>query len=56
MFVAMLTNTRDSPMRLQQLMRAGCDANRIKALGFDASHIKAADKTLAKCELLHGGF
>ena len=57
MFVATLTKTRGSPMRPpQQLMRAGCDANRIKALGFDASHIKAADKTLAKCELLHGGF
>ena len=56
MFVATLTKTRDSPMRPQQLMRAGCDVNRIKALGFDASHEQALGKTLAKCELLHGGF
>ena len=56
MFIATLTKTQDSPMRPQQLMHAGCDVNRIKALGFDASHVKAVGKTLAKCELLHGGF
>ncbi len=46
MFVATLTKTRDSPMGLQQLMDAGCDANRIKALGFTASDVKALGKTV----------
>jgi hypothetical protein len=44
MYIATLTKTRDSPMGPQQLMDAGCDANRIKALGFTASHIKALGK------------
>jgi hypothetical protein len=46
MFIATLTKTRDSPMGPQQLMDAGCDANRIKALGFTASDIKALGKTV----------
>jgi serine/threonine protein kinase len=45
MFIATLTKTRDSPMGPQQLIDAGCDANRIKALGFAARDIKTLGKT-----------
>jgi hypothetical protein len=45
MFVVTLTKNRDSPMGLQQLMDAGCDPNRIKALGFTASQTRALGKT-----------
>jgi hypothetical protein len=45
MFIATLTKSRESPMGPQQLMDAGCDVNRIKALGFTASHLKAMGKT-----------
>jgi serine/threonine protein kinase len=45
MFIVTLTKTRDSPMGAQQLINAGCDVNRIKALGFTASHVKALGRT-----------
>jgi ribosomal protein L13E len=44
MFIATLTKTRASPMGPQQLMDAGCDPNRIKALGFTARHVKDLGK------------
>jgi hypothetical protein len=42
MFIMTLTKTRDSPMGMQQLAHAGCDAARIKSLGFTASQFKDA--------------
>jgi serine/threonine protein kinase len=42
MFIITLTKTRDSPMGVQQLAHAGCDAARIKALGFTALQFKDA--------------
>jgi serine/threonine protein kinase len=45
MFIVTLTKTRESPMGLQQLIDAGCDANRMKILGFTANHVKALGKT-----------
>jgi serine/threonine protein kinase/uncharacterized protein YjbI with pentapeptide repeats len=45
MFIATLTKTRDSPMGLRQLIDSGCDANRMKMLGFTANCIKAFGKT-----------
>jgi hypothetical protein len=42
MFIMTLTKTRDSPMGVQQLAHAGCDAARIKSLGFTASQFKDA--------------
>jgi WD40 repeat protein/serine/threonine protein kinase len=48
MFIVTLTKTRDSPIGAQQLMDAGCDVNRIKALGFTASHVKALGKTVGE--------
>jgi hypothetical protein len=44
MFIATLTKTRDSPFGPQQLIDAGCDVNRIKALGFSSRHIKDLGK------------
>ena len=45
MFIITLTKTRDSPVGAQQLMDAGCNVDRIKALGFTASDVKALGKT-----------
>jgi len=42
MFIITLTKTRGSPMGPRQLMDAGCDAARIKALGFSASDVIAS--------------
>ena len=42
MFIVTLTKNRDSPMGVQQLAHAGCDAARIKSLGFTASQFKDA--------------
>ena len=42
MFIITLTKTRDSPMGVQQLAHAGCNAARIKALGLTASQFKDA--------------
>ena len=41
MFLLSLTKARDSPVGPQQLIDAGCDAERIKALGFSASDVAA---------------
>jgi serine/threonine protein kinase len=46
MFIITVTKTRESPMGPQQLMDAGCDATRIKALGFTARDVKALSKTV----------
>jgi uncharacterized protein YjbI with pentapeptide repeats len=46
MFIVTLTKTRDSPMGLKQLMDAGCDVKRIKALGFTATQGKALGQTV----------
>jgi serine/threonine protein kinase len=46
MFLLTLTKTRDSPVGAQQLIDAGCDANRIKSLGFNASDVKAAGQSV----------
>jgi hypothetical protein len=64
MFLLSLTKTRASPMGLQQLINAGCDANRIKALGFTASDVKALGQSVremrdsgwAPSELKDAGF
>jgi serine/threonine protein kinase len=54
MFIATLTKNRDSPVGVQMLMDAGCDANRIKSLGFSASDVKAVGKNVL--EMLHHGW
>jgi serine/threonine protein kinase len=46
MFIITLTKARDSPMGPQQLIDAGCDANRIKLLGFNASDVKAVGQSV----------
>jgi len=46
MFVLTLTKQRDSHTDPLQLMESGCDVNRIKALGYNASHFKAKGKTV----------
>jgi hypothetical protein len=54
MFIATLTKARDSPMGAQQLIDAGCDVNRIKSLGFNASDVKAAGQSVR--EMRDGGW
>jgi hypothetical protein len=54
MFIATLTKARDSPMGPQQLIDAGCDANRIKSLGFNASDVKAVGQSVQ--EMRDGGW
>jgi hypothetical protein len=54
MFIATLTKTRESPMGSQQLIDAGCDAGRIKALGFTCRDVKALGKTAQ--EMRHAGW
>jgi len=46
MFIITMTKTRESPMGPQQLMDAGCDATRIKALGFAGSDVRASGATV----------
>jgi len=46
MFLLTVTKTGRSPVGPQQLMDAGCDANRVKALGFTASDVKALGQTV----------
>ena len=54
MFIITLTKARDSPMGAQQLIDAGCDANRFKSLGFSASDVKAAGQSVR--EMREGGW
>jgi hypothetical protein len=54
MFIVTLTKARDSPVGAQQLIDAGCDANRIKSLGFNASDVKAAGQSVH--EMRDGGW
>jgi serine/threonine protein kinase len=46
LFLLTLTKTRQSPMGLQQLIFAGCDAQRVKALGYGAGDVKALGKSV----------
>jgi serine/threonine protein kinase/ribosomal protein L13E len=54
MFIMTLTKTRDSPVGVLQLKKAGCDVPRIKALGFTAVQFKNAGCGVQ--ELKGGGF
>jgi serine/threonine protein kinase len=45
MFIVTLTKNRQSPMGIQELIDYGCNPDRMKILGFSASHVKALGKT-----------
>jgi serine/threonine protein kinase len=45
MFIVTLTKNRQSPMGIQELIDDRCNPNRIKTLGFSATHVKALGKT-----------
>jgi hypothetical protein len=46
MFIITLTKARDSPVGARQLIHSGCDVNRIKSLGFNASDVKATGQSV----------
>jgi hypothetical protein len=48
LYLITLTKTRHSPVGLEQLINACCDAKRIKALGYGASAVKALGKSVTE--------
>ncbi len=54
MFLMTATKTRSSPVTARQLVDAGYNADRIKALGFTSSDVRALGKSVQ--EMLHSGW